>query len=36
MITGADVVLALSNSGETGEILTILPIIKRLGIPSSP
>ena len=33
MITGADVVLALSNSGETGEILTILPIIKRLGIP---
>ena len=33
MITGADVVLTLSNSGETGEILTILPIIKRLGIP---
>ena len=33
MITTADVVLALSNSGETGEILTILPIIKRLGIP---
>lgn len=33
MITDKDVVLALSNSGETGEILTILPIIKRLGIP---
>ncbi|MCK5639155.1 MAG: KpsF/GutQ family sugar-phosphate isomerase [Gammaproteobacteria bacterium] len=33
MITAKDVVLALSNSGETGEILTILPIIKRLGIP---
>lgn len=33
MITGRDVVLALSNSGETDEILTILPIIKRLGIP---
>ena len=33
MITTADVVLALSNSGETGEILAILPIIKRLGIP---
>ena len=33
MITTADIVLALSNSGETGEILTILPIIKRLGIP---
>jgi len=33
MITGDDVVLALSNSGETGEILTILPLIKRLGVP---
>ena len=33
MITGGDVVLALSNSGETGEIITILPIIKRLGVP---
>ncbi len=33
MITEKDVVLALSNSGETGEILTILPIIKRLGAP---
>ncbi|HIC45623.1 MAG TPA: KpsF/GutQ family sugar-phosphate isomerase [Methylophaga aminisulfidivorans] len=33
MITDKDVVLALSNSGETSEILTILPLIKRLGIP---
>lgn len=33
MITAVDVVLALSNSGETGEIITILPLIKRLGIP---
>ena len=33
MITGSDVVLALSNSGETGEIITILPIIKRLDVP---
>jgi len=33
MITEGDVVLALSNSGETGEIITILPIIKRLGVP---
>ncbi len=33
MITRQDVVLALSNSGETSEILTILPIIKRLGVP---
>jgi arabinose-5-phosphate isomerase len=33
MITGKDVVLAMSNSGETGEIITILPLIKRLGVP---
>jgi arabinose-5-phosphate isomerase len=33
MITAKDVVLALSNSGTTEEILTILPIIKRLGVP---
>jgi arabinose-5-phosphate isomerase len=33
MITDQDVVLALSNSGETEEIITILPIIKRSGIP---
>jgi arabinose-5-phosphate isomerase len=26
-------VLAISNSGETAEILTILPLIKRLGVP---
>ncbi len=33
MITTGDVVLALSNSGETGEIVTILRLIKRLGAP---
>ncbi len=33
MITDKDVVLALSNSGETAEILTIMPLIKRLGVP---
>jgi len=33
MITANDVVLALSNSGETYEILTIVPIISRLGVP---
>ena len=33
MITATDVVLALSNSGETGELVTILPIIKRLDVP---
>ena len=31
MITGKDVVMALSNSGSTPEILTILPLIKRMG-----
>ena len=33
MITTKDVVLALSNSGETDELLTILPLLKRLGVP---
>lgn len=31
MITPNDVVLALSNSGETNEVLTILPLIKRMN-----
>lgn len=33
MITASDCVIALSNSGNTHEILTLLPLIKRLGIP---
>ncbi len=33
MITPDDVVIALSNSGETCEILTIVPIIKREKVP---
>ena len=33
MITRDDAVLALSNSGETDEILTIVPVLKRLGVP---
>jgi arabinose-5-phosphate isomerase len=33
MITVGDVVLALSNSGETEELVTILPVIKRLDVP---
>ena len=33
MITRDDVVIALSNSGETGEIITLLPMVKRLDIP---
>lgn len=32
MITRDDVVLALSNSGETPELLTILPMLKRLEV----
>jgi arabinose-5-phosphate isomerase len=31
MIQPEDVVIAISNSGETAEILTILPLIKRMG-----
>lgn len=33
MITKNDVVLALSNSGNTAELVTLIPLIKRLGIP---
>ncbi|MDX1804322.1 MAG: KpsF/GutQ family sugar-phosphate isomerase [Alcanivorax sp.] len=33
MITSDDVVLAMSNSGETAEVLAILPVIKRKGTP---
>src|SRR5271156_4376980 len=33
MITREDAVLALSNSGETDEIMTIVPALKRLGVP---
>jgi arabinose-5-phosphate isomerase len=33
MITDDDVVLALSNSGETEEIIALLPVIKRRNIP---
>jgi arabinose-5-phosphate isomerase len=33
MITAQDAVIALSNSGAVAEILTLLPLLKRLGIP---
>jgi arabinose-5-phosphate isomerase len=33
MITRTDVVLALSNSGETPELVVLLPHLKRLGVP---
>lgn len=31
MITRDDVVMTISNSGETGEVLAIIPVIKRIG-----
>ncbi|MEM9383608.1 MAG: KpsF/GutQ family sugar-phosphate isomerase [Pseudomonadota bacterium] len=34
MVTPDDVVIMLSNSGETGEILGLLPLFKRMGVPT--
>lgn len=33
MVARDDLILALSNSGETDEVLAVLPAIKRLGVP---
>lgn len=33
MITPNDVVIALSNSGETAEVVTIIPLLKRMNAP---
>lgn len=33
MITNQDVVLAISNSGESAEILALLPVLKRIKVP---
>ena len=33
MLTSKDVVLALSNSGTSSEIVLLLPLIQRLGTP---
>ena len=33
MITRDDVLLAVSNSGETGELLLLIPHVSRLGVP---
>ncbi|MEX1165851.1 MAG: KpsF/GutQ family sugar-phosphate isomerase [Hydrogenophaga sp.] len=33
MITAGDVVLAISNSGESEELTVLLPLIKRMGVP---
>lgn len=32
MISASDIVLAISNSGETNEILVLIPVLKRLGV----
>ena len=33
MLTPADVMLAISNSGESDELNVIMPVVKRLGVP---
>lgn len=33
MIKSVDMVLAISNSGESEELTAILPVLKRLGVP---
>ena len=33
MVTAADVVIAISNSGESDELNVILPVLKRQGVP---
>ncbi|MDH3994515.1 MAG: KpsF/GutQ family sugar-phosphate isomerase [Gammaproteobacteria bacterium] len=33
MITASDAVIALSNSGAVPEVITLLPLLKRLGVP---
>jgi arabinose-5-phosphate isomerase len=33
MVTAADVVLAISNSGESAELTDLLPVLKRQGVP---
>lgn len=33
MVTAGDLVLAISNSGESAELTAILPVLRRLGVP---
>ena len=33
MVTGEDVVLAISNSGESAELTALLPVLSRQGVP---
>ena len=33
MLTEQDILLTISNSGETAELLALIPVVKRLGVP---
>lgn len=33
MISADDIVIAISNSGEANEILSLIPVLKRIGVP---
>lgn len=33
MLTEQDILLAISNSGETTELLALIPVVKRMGVP---
>ncbi len=33
MVTPQDVVIAISNSGESSEITALIPVLKRLHVP---
>jgi arabinose-5-phosphate isomerase len=33
MLTKQDILLAISNSGETAELLALIPVVKRMGVP---
>ncbi|MFS1701726.1 KpsF/GutQ family sugar-phosphate isomerase [Alteromonas sp. AMM-1] len=33
MLASNDVLVAISNSGETGELLNLLPVVKRMNVP---
>lgn len=33
MVTAQDIVIAISNSGESNEILALIPVLKRLNVP---
>jgi arabinose-5-phosphate isomerase len=33
MLTAQDILLAISNSGETAELLALIPVVKRMGVP---